>query len=605
MKHSRFILCVWVACLATMIQPSTVAAADIDTPMIPSDNITIPEGTPMKSIPIHLYARGIENGAQRRKTTLRNFVPQKSLELRFIEADKYESYDACHHVDMAVELKTEDGKRTINALNPYAFQNAVKSITCTVPKSGRAKLHLQLNADYARQARAQWKMTPGTIFGIVIPHDHVDLKKNKACFDDLNAQAKKLLSKGPMETVVKLVKTPVFDSNNVVTMTIISTDLWSQMNREQAVKIYHQPMDETIAHLVSNRMFKRSIGQESGPMWDFDHDMSQVTKNVARRISEKNVQANMDKSSVKGYAQANMAWRQTCFRNIFTGNMNCIKWGIASSKIQGMTQINHQARVRVQKKTSGVRRNGRTMADDLLTLTDVKISSPTITILPSTSLLGFSVPGVFDLGATAEIEGAVALAIKVQASQDLLVNTGSAASCPWTIDWNGSISSTPTVKFGTCTMPGMPRLASDISNIRSNSRGGSAIYRGSGPNDNVVFFGPDPESPRNNGVRTMAPSRSRQSASVNVGLSVKPGVHLGLKVVGISGMTAGVTAPLNLNINTNWDTEKTSQCPANNIAINADGQASLELVTGFFGFDRTIPIIQSPHLVSPAACIRL
>lgn len=299
-----------------------------------------------------------------------------------------------------------------------------------------------------------------------------------------------------------------------------------------------------------------------------------------------------------------MSWRQTCFKNIFTGNMNCLKWGIASSKIEGMTQINHQARVRIQSKVNS-RRNGPN-DKPLLTLTDIKVASPTLTLLPSTALLGFAVPGVFDLGATAEIQGSVALAILVQASEDLLVNTGSAASCPWTVDWNGSLTSVPTIKFGTCTLPGMPKMS--VSNARPREgRGISAIYgRGGAIAPNDIYFGLDPDSPRyRNGVHTMAPSHSRQTAAVTVGLNVIPGVHLGLKIVGVSGMTAGLVAPLNLNINTKWDTQKSEQCPANAVAINADGGAALELTTGFFGFDRTIPIVKSPQLVSPTACIRL
>ncbi|KAG0340882.1 hypothetical protein BG004_006239 [Podila humilis] len=614
---STLILTAWAAVLATM---AAAAAPEVAVPynstLVPGDDI-IPVGTPMKSIPIHLFRRGSPTNGAQRERTLRNFQPQNSLELRFIEADKYDSYDACHHVDMAVELKTDDGKRTIKALNPYAFQHAVESITCSVPaKGGRPRLHLKLSPEYARQARRQWKMSSKTVFGIVIPHDHVDLQdpKTKECYTDLSAQARKQFEKGPMETIVKLVKTPLFDKNNVITMSVVRTDIWTQMNREQGVQIYHKPMEEEIAHLVSNRMFKRGIANESGPMWDFNQDMSAASKEAAKRIKEKNVQANMDRSSVKGYAQANMAWKQTCFRNIFTGNMNCFKWGISSSQIQGMTQINHQTRVRVQAKTppgKGGRRNGPERDDSLLTLTDIKVASPSLTLLPSTALLGFAVPGVFDLGATAEIHGSVALAILVQASEDLLVNTGSAASCPWTVDWNGSITSVPTIKFGTCTLPGMPKMAMSGNDVRFNGRGASAIHGRGGPiAENDFYFGLDPDSPRNqrkNGImRGLAPSsRSRQTAAVTVGLTVKPGVHLGLKVVGISGMTAGLVAPLSLNINSKWDTQKTEQCPANSVAVNADGNAALELVTGFFGFDRTIPVVASPHLVSPSACIRL
>ncbi|KAF9317436.1 hypothetical protein BG003_000757 [Podila horticola] len=587
-----------LACLALT---HSVTAQESNHTMIPSDDIVIPQGLPMKSVPIHLFRRGSEAETK----ALRNFQPQNQLELRFIEADKYE-YDACHHVDMAVELKTDDGKRTIKALNPYAFQDAVQSISCKVPaKGGRAELHLELTPEYARQARLQWKMAPNSVFGIVIPHDHVDLKKNKACYTDLSARAQKAIRSGPLETVVKLVKQPKFVKGNTITMTVVRTDIWSQMNREQGVKIYHEPMNKMIAQLVSNRMFKRGIAEESGPMWDFEQDMSKASQQAASKITAKNVQASMDKSKVKGYAQANMSWKQTCFKNIFTGNMNCLKWGINNSKIEGMTQINNQARVRIQSKMNSRARNGPN-DKPLLTLTDIKVASPTLTLLPSTALLGFAVPGVFDLGATAEIQGSVALAILVQASEDLLVNTGTAASCPWTIDWNGSLTSIPTIKFGTCTLPGMPKMS--MNNARpSNSRRISAMYgRGGAIAPNEVYFGLDPESPRyRNGIHAMAPSNSRQTAAVTVGLNVIPGVHLGLKVVGLSTLTAGLLAPLNLNINTKWDTHKTEQCPANAVAINADGGAALELTTGFFGFDRTIPIIKSPQLVSPTACIRI
>ncbi|KAG0051175.1 hypothetical protein BGZ83_004036 [Gryganskiella cystojenkinii] len=582
-----------LACMAL------VSGQQFNHTVSPIDDVLIPEGLPMKSVPVHLFRRGTPEEAK----AYRNFLPQNRLELRFIEADKYE-YDACHHVDMGVELKTDDGKRTIKALNPYAFQNAVRSVSCQVPtKGGRAELHLELTPEYARQARLQWKMTPNTVFGIVIPHDYVDLKKNKACYTDLNSRAQKALKSGPMETVVKLVKQPKFGKGNTIVMSVVRTDLWSQMNREQGVKIYHEPMNQMIAQLVSNRVLKRSIADESGPMWDFEQDMSKASKQAASQIHEKNVHANMDKSSVKGYAQANMSWKQSCFRNFITGNMNCIKWGINSSKIEGMTQINHQARVRIQSKTNSRPRNGPN-DKPLLTLTDVKVTSPVLTLLPSTALLGFAVPGVFDLGATAEIQGSVALAILVQASEDLLVNTGSAASCPWTVVWDGSISSVPTIKFGTCTLPGMPKMSVSNARPRNNDRKFSAIHGRGGPiAPNDIYFGPDPDSPRHNG-----PSKgtnSRQTAAVTVGLTVIPGVHLGLKVVGISGMTAGLTAPLNLNINTKWDTHKTEQCPANAVSIHADGGASLELTTGFFGFDRQIPIVKSPRLVSPAACIRL
>lgn len=285
-----------LACLALT---HSATAQEFNHTMAPSDDIIIPEGVPMKSVPVHLFRRGTPEESK----AYRNFQPQNQLELRFIEAEKYE-YDACHHVDMAVELKTDDGKRTIKALNPYAFQHAVKSVSCEVPaKGGRAELHLELTPEYARQARLQWKMAPNSVFGIVIPHDHVDLKKNKACYTDLSARAQKAIRSGPMETVVKLVKQPKFGKGNTIIMTVVRTDIWSQMNREQGVKIYHEPMNQMIAQLVSNRMFKRSIADQSGPMWDFEQDMSKASQQAASRIKEKNVQASMDKSSVKGYGK--------------------------------------------------------------------------------------------------------------------------------------------------------------------------------------------------------------------------------------------------------------------------------------------------------------
>ncbi|KAG0360937.1 hypothetical protein BG005_009536 [Podila minutissima] len=585
-----------LACLALT---SSATAQEFNHNMTSSDDVQMTQGVPMKTIPVHLFRRGSEEET----VAMRNFQPQNSLELRFIEAHSKGDEDR-HHVDMDVELKTDDGKRTIKALNPYAFLDAVKSVSCKVPAKGkRAELHLELTPEYARQARLQWKMAPNTVFGIVIPHDHVDLKKDKDCYTDLSARAQKAIRSGPMETVVKLVKQPKFGKGNTITMTVVRTDIWSQMNREQGVKIYQQPMNDMIAHLVSNRMFKRSIGEEAGPMWDYEQDMSKASKDAASRITAKNVQATMDKSKVKGYAQANMSWKQTCFRNIFTGNMNCLKWGINSSKIEGMTQINHQANIRVQSKANPRGRNGPN-DKPLLTLTDIKVASPTLTLMPSIALLGFSVPGVFDLGCTAEIQGAIALAILVQASEDLLVNTGTAASCPWTIDWNGSITSIPTVKFGTCTLPGMPKMS--MSNARPSGRSISAMYGRGGPiAPNDMYFGLDPDSPRyRNGMTPLAPN-SRQTAAVTVGLSVTPGLHIGLKVVGISGLSAGLLAPLNLNVNTKWDTHKTEHCPANNVAINADGSAALELTAGFLGFDRTIPLVKSPQLVSPTACIRV
>ncbi|KAG0051176.1 hypothetical protein BGZ83_004037 [Gryganskiella cystojenkinii] len=555
----------------------------------------IAAGLPMKSIPVHVFRRGTPQETQ----ALLNFVPQNELELRFIEANKLDS-DACHHVDMAVKLKTDDGKGNLLALNPYAFQDAVKSISCKAIRGGRfSELHLELSPEYTRQARLQWKMDPNTVFGIVIPHDYVDLKKNKACFSDLSAGSQKALKNSPMETVVKLVKQPTFNQGNTVVMTVVRTDIWSQMNRDQGVQVYHKTMDEMIVQLVSKNLLKkkRSIADESGPMWGFQQDMTKASQQVTSQIKQKNVQANMDQSQVKGYAQANLAWTQTCVKNLITGNMDCTKWGINSSKIEGMTQINHQSSISVQNTNS---------SDPLLTLVDIKVTTPTLTFLPAVTLLGFSVPGVFDLGATADIVGSVAIAILVQATQDLLVNTGTASSCPWVIDWNGSLASAPTIQFGTCTLPAKPTTSVSGNNVvtrRKVRRSISALHGPGGttaPNDSN--FSLVRTNNQNSDVQVLA-STSRQTAAVTVGLTVIPGVHLGLSVIGIAAMSAGLTAPLNLNINTKWDTDATADCPANNVGINADGGASLQLATTFFGFSGTIPIVTSPHFVSPTGCI--
>ncbi|KAG0038085.1 hypothetical protein BGZ83_003226, partial [Gryganskiella cystojenkinii] len=278
---------------------SLVSAQEFNptTTLTTNSNVPVSQGLPMKSVPIHLFRRG----SLEESLAYSKFQPQNKLELRFIEADKTE-YDACHHVDMGVELKTDDGKKTIKALNPYAFQDAVKSFSCKVPaKGGRAEFYLELTPKYARQAREQWKMNPTTVFGIVIPHDHVDLKKNKDCYTDLSAGAQKALRNGPMETVVKLVKQPKFDKGNTIVMTVVSTDIWSQMNREQGVKIYHEPMKKMLAKLISNQPYKRSIADQTGPMWDFEQDMSKASQQATAKIQQKNVQADMDQTSVKGY----------------------------------------------------------------------------------------------------------------------------------------------------------------------------------------------------------------------------------------------------------------------------------------------------------------
>ncbi|KAG0041186.1 hypothetical protein BGZ83_002197 [Gryganskiella cystojenkinii] len=294
-----------------------------------------------------------------------------------------------------------------------------------------------------------------------------------------------------------------------------------------------------------------------------------------------------------------MAWKQSCIKNIFTGNMDCIKWGISSSKIDGMTQINHRANVRVQSTGADAGASAAAApspsSPPMMTLVDLSISSPSLPLMPSLALLGFSVPGVFDLGATADIQGSVSLSLLVQAARNLIFKSDSVASCPWSIDWNGSLTSTPSISFGLCTLPDSPTIS--VSNIRARSLT---------PNNNI-YFGFEDESRHddNNQGAIERRSSSRQTAKVTVGLTVTPGVHLGLTVVGISGISTSLVAPLNLNINANWDSEKSVQCDAGDVAINADAGASLALTAGFFGFTGAIPIVKSPQLVSPAACINL
>jgi len=281
------IVCAWFVCLALLDRPA-LADPTADAVAAALDQ----EGVPMKTVPIHLMPRS-NAGRQR---TLNKFQPMDSIQLRFIDAEKGSYYGACHHVDMDVELKTEDGKSTIQSLNPYAFQHAVQSISC----SG-AQFHLKLDTEYANQVR-RWNLSPSEVIAIVIPHDFVDLKKNPACYKDLDTKAKKWILEHPLETVVKMVKKPQFldaKDPNTVSLTIVQTSLWSQLNRAQSVRINHRPLDEMIPLYFS----KRSIGEQEGPMWDYEQGLQSATSQVSGQISNQNVNANMDQSSVKGYGK--------------------------------------------------------------------------------------------------------------------------------------------------------------------------------------------------------------------------------------------------------------------------------------------------------------
>ncbi|KAF9133729.1 hypothetical protein BGW39_009086 [Mortierella sp. 14UC] len=586
--------CVALVCMTLLNQPYVYAE-----PVAGMEEIQ--PGVPMKSIPVNLMPRSL-NGRQ--QETLNKFRLTNSVQLRFIDAsdDNYGDYGACHHVDMDVVLKTEEQQpekqKTIQAINPFAFQHAVRSYSCS-GTGKNLKLDLELDPRFADQIR-RWNVGSSKVFGVVIPHDHVDLKNKKACFSALDAEAKKWANSRPMETVVKLVKNPRFlnaKKHNVVSFSVVKTDIWSRMNREQSVHIAHREMDEVLPLYFH----KRSTAEEKGPMWNFEKDLSPATQTVARQVKADNVKANLDKSTVKGYAQADMAWKQTCIWNIFTWSTSCWNWGISSAKVSGLTEINHSTRVDIKHKETP-RSNGP--SNPMLTLTRVNVTTPTFAIVSPIPMLGFSVPGVFDLGANLAVAGAVSLNILVQATEDLLLNTGSASSCPWTIDWDGGLTSMPQIQFGTCTLPGTPKLLTNPSrafNIKSH--------------DNALYLGPDPRNSRRSNSRNAilnavpsAPAKdsgSRQSAFVRLGLDVTPSLNLGLKIFGFNAVNAGVVAPLNLGINTNWDTQKTDQCPANNVALFADAQAALMLEGTFFGFTRYTPPLRSPHYVSPAACIKV
>ncbi|KAF9436044.1 hypothetical protein BGZ76_004955 [Entomortierella beljakovae] len=568
-RHIGAFLCLWILCLGVYAQSTSQEAVEY------------PPGTPMHSIPVHLMPRSLAG----RKRTLSRFFPKDKIQLRFIEKEKAEYYGACHHVDIFVELKTDDGNSTIQSLNPFAFQHAVNSYSC----SGN-QLNIELSPDYANQAR-RWNIPSSSTFGLIIPHDFVDLENKASCFTDLSPEAKKDTREHPLESVVKTVKEPRFittANSNILTLTVVDTDVWSGVNREQSVDIYHQPLDQ----MTSKVFFKRSTAEQDGPMWDFEHDMAAATKTVNDGLPADSVNTNFDQSSVKGYAQAAMAWKQTCIKGIFTGKMRCINWGISRSNISGMTQINHQTQTNLKVKPAKLStRDDDT--DPMLTLTRVNFTTPSFNLMAPIPLLGFSVPGAFDMGAQVGLGGSVSIEILVQASQDLLVNTGSSTSCPWVIDWNGSFTNLPTIQFGTCTLPGSPTLFASPESVANRGR-----------SENALYFGPNPAAgDKVLAIAKVGATASRETAFVSLGMTVSPSLGMGLKVFGFTALSAGISAPISLGVNSNWDTQSTAKCPANNVEINTDGGASLQLNGGFFGFSKSVPIVKSPTLTSPSICI--
>ncbi|KAF9350429.1 hypothetical protein BGX26_011393 [Mortierella sp. AD094] len=568
-RHVGVFMCIWLVCLAVLAQSTLPELEEF-------------QAVPMRSIPIHILPRSDAG----RKRALTKFQPKDSIQLRFIEDQEYEYYGACHHVDMLVELKTDDGNHTVQSLNPFAFQNAVKSFSCS---GSPGQLNIQLSPEYAQQAR-RWIIPSTRVFGIVIPHDYVDLKNNEACFSDLSAIAKEWTQEHPMETVVKMVKNPQFlDAKNpdTLSLTIVSTDIWSNMNRDQSVQIYHKPIEEMISRIFQ----KRSTAEQQGPMWDFEHDLSVATQSMNNQKTANNVNTNLDQSTVKGYAQAAMTWKQACL------GKHCIG-SVTHSKISGMTQINHQAKVSVkadsgniQARSVGVENNNNTQP--MLTLTNVTYTTPSFSLTVPLPLLNFGIPGVFDMGGDVGLEGTASVNILVQASKDLLVNTGSSTSCPWVIDWDGS-STNPTIQFGTCSLPGTPKFISDPGSIFKRSDSESTLY-----------FGPDPESaPEGKAVSLSARSTgSRETASISIGVTISPSLGMEVKIIDLIHLSASISAPISLDINSNWDTEKTAKCPANNVELSSDGSASLQLDGEFFGYSKTVPVAQSPTLTTPSTCI--
>ena len=216
----------------------------------------------------------------------------------------------------------------------------------------------------------------------------------------------------------------------------------------------------------------------------------------------------------------------------------------------------------------------------MLTLTNINVTTPSFNLMTPIPLLGFSVPGVFDMGANVALNGAVSVAILVQATKDVLVNTGSSASCPWIIDWNGSFTQIPTIQFGTCTLPTASKRVLSLQEREVES------------SDEALATLASKDS-----------TQTRQTASVSVGMTVAPSVGMALKVFGFTALSAGIGSPIHVDVNTHWDTNSTPQCPANNVATSLDGNAALQLTGSFFGFSKAIPVVQSPTLATPPVCI--
>ncbi|KAG0270933.1 hypothetical protein BGZ95_001343, partial [Linnemannia exigua] len=195
--------CVALVCMTLLSQPFVYAESASSM-----DNFE--PGIPMKSTPVNLMPRSFDG--QLAQMTLSKFRPTNKIQLRFVDAsdDNYADHGACHHVDMDVELKSDDPnpkkQHTIQSINPFAFQHAVRKYSCT-GTGKNLKLNLELDPRYSDQIR-RWNVGSSKVFAIVIPHDYVDLKNNKACFVELSEEAKKWAKTRPMETVVKMVKNP-------------------------------------------------------------------------------------------------------------------------------------------------------------------------------------------------------------------------------------------------------------------------------------------------------------------------------------------------------------------------------------------------------------
>ncbi|KAF9115065.1 hypothetical protein BGX27_009092 [Mortierella sp. AM989] len=591
-RHVGVFMCIWLACLVVLTQ---TVLADI----------------PMKTIPVHLMSRSDAG----RKQILLKFQPKNVTRLRYIEHGKTRS---SHHVDMFVELKTDDGNRTIQSLNPFAFQHAVKSISCS--RSRKRVLKIKLSSEYAKQV-LRWKIPTRKVFAIVIPHDFVDLKKNAACYTELSVDARNATRDHPMEAVVKLVKTPRFldaKNPNILTMTIVKTNIWSEMSRAQSVEIYHRPIDER----VSGGLHKRFIAEQDGPTWNYESDLTAATQNITGDMPAKNVNVDLDKSTAKGDAQAAMAWSQTCIRGTGVGIADCVNWSITKSQISGTTEVSHEAQVSVKADSGNttVENPATDNPDEMLTLTKVDIMTPSIDLIKlPIPLIGFRVPGVFTLGGTISLELSVFIKILVQATKDIVVSTGSSASCPWVIEWNGTFAEAPNIQFGNCSLPGTPKFISDLGGISNRKPSETTVYLGNNtvsnpsngtalnPDDRVV---PPPVNTPIGGNDT-APNPenttvSRQTVFVGVGLQIAPFVGLEFSLFinrNLAALSAGFSAPIKLSINTNWDTQNTTKCPANHVELYAEGSSALHLQGAFFAFSDSIPIVEGPTLTTPSACI--